>query len=135
MRRGARGAARWLTAAWVVTAIACAASSTPAGTSAQTTRAVTLGPTSAWLAVYDMAADPQELSAERQQMLSALGDALEGSVVISPASCFDGLPDGVDGHAYVLALQQAERVYVRALAEQLDGRPRFVAEVTVTCTD
>jgi hypothetical protein len=134
VRRAARGAARWFTAAWIVTAIACAASSTPAGTPPQTT-AITLGPTSVWLAVYDTAADPQDLSAERHQMLSALGDALEGAVVISPAGCFDGLPDRVDGHVYVLALQQAERWYVRTLAEQLDGHPRFVAEVTVTCTD
>jgi hypothetical protein len=90
-------------------------------------------PTQVWLAVYDTAADPQDLAAERTQMVSSLGEALAGAVVISPAGCFEGLSQ-VDPGSYVLALQQTERVYVRALAEQLDGHPRF-AEVTATCTD
>jgi hypothetical protein len=87
------------------------------------------------LAVYDTAADPQDLAGERTQMVAALGDALDGAVVISPAGCFDGLPTTIHAGAYVLALQQQERVYVRALAEQLDGHPRFLGEVTMSCTD
>jgi hypothetical protein len=35
----------------------------------------------------------------------------------------------------VLAIQQSERVYLRALGQQLDGAPRFVGRITVTCTD
>jgi hypothetical protein len=129
-----RNATCALAAGWIALAVACAASTGPAGSPTPTVALSPAGgPTEVWLAVYDTAADPQDLAAERAQILSALGEALAGVVVISPAGCFEGLSQ-VDPGSYVLALQQTERVYVRALAEQLDGHPRF-AEVTAICTD
>jgi hypothetical protein len=119
-------------AGWTVAALACSGSTAQPVSVAPTPF---IGPAQVWVAVYDTAADPQELASERTQIVAALGDALEGAVVISPAGCFDGLPTTIRTGNYVLALQQAERVYVRALAEQLDGHPRFVGEVTVSCTD
>jgi hypothetical protein len=89
----------------------------------------------AWLAVYETADDPQALSAGRSEILRSLGDALAGDVVISPAACLDGLPGTVADRAYVLAVQQPQRVYVEALVEQLDGHPVFTGKVTVICTD
>jgi len=124
-------------AVWATLASACAATG-GGGSGSETPAPVpssSIGPSPAWIAVYDIAADPQELAAERAQILAALGDALEGAVVISPSGCFEGLPRRIDGSAYVLALQQPERVYVQALAEQLDGHPRFLGAVTVACTD
>lgn len=89
----------------------------------------------AWLAVIDTAADPSNLDDGRAAILSTLGDALEGSIVISPAGCFDGLPAIFDPGGYVLAIQESERAFVRTLARQLDGDPLFVGPVTVTCSD
>jgi len=89
----------------------------------------------AWVAVYDTADDPQALSAGRREILRSLGDALAGDLVISPSGCLDGLPDTVAEEAYVLAVQQPQRAYVEALAEQLDGHPMFTGKVTVICTD
>jgi hypothetical protein len=89
----------------------------------------------AWLAVIDTAADPADLAGGRELILATLGDALEGSVVVSPAGCFEGLPATIDQGAYVLAIQEGERAYVRALADQLDGDPMFEGAVTVTCID
>jgi hypothetical protein len=93
------------------------------------------GETTAWVAVYDTADDPQALSGGRSEILRSLGDALAGDVVISPASCLDGLPGTVADRAYVLAVQQPQRMYVEALVEQLDGHPIFTGKVTVICTD
>jgi len=123
---------RFALAVWTVSALACSRSTAPPLSAAP---APSLGAAQVWVAVYDTAADPQDLASERTQIVGALGDALEGAVVISPAGCFEGLPPTIRPSAYVLALQQAERVYVRALAEQLDGHPRFLGEVTVSCTD
>ena len=89
----------------------------------------------AWVAVYDTADDPQALSGGRNEILRSLGGALAGDVVISPAACLEGLPASVADHEYVLAVQQPQRAYVRALAEQLDGHPVFTGKVTVICTD
>jgi hypothetical protein len=88
-----------------------------------------------WVAVYDTALDPQDLSGGRSDILHSLGDALAGDVVISPAGCFEGLPAAVAESEYVLAVQQPQRAYVEALVEQLDGHPMFTGKVTVTCTD
>lgn len=131
-RRIARHA---LATVWLALALGCATPPAEGPGSAAQTTLPSPGPSQAWVAVYDAAADPQELAAERAQILAGLGDALEGAVVISPAGCFEGLPRQLGDSAYVLALQQPERVYVRALAEQLDGHPRFVGQVTVSCTD
>jgi hypothetical protein len=129
------GKVAWLAVAWVVTALACGVSSSPARTSTLPARATPFGPGAVWVAVYDIAPDPQQLATERSQIVATLGDALEGAVVITPAGCFDGLPKNIHGDTYVLAVQQDERVYLRALVEQLDGHPGFLGGVTAMCTD
>ena len=64
--------------------------------------------------MLDTAADPARLTAPRKDVLHELGDVLEGSVVISPGSCLEGLPaDLADG--YVLAIQRDTRQDVRSL--------------------
>jgi hypothetical protein len=138
MKGLASASSTWaLVALCVVTTFACASRSrAPAGgTSASPSEVAPTGSSRVWLAVYDVAANPRDLSDERTVMVDALGDALEGSVVVSPTGCFDGLPTDIDPSDYVLALQQPERTYLKALAEQLDGHPRFMGAVTVSCTD
>jgi hypothetical protein len=121
---------------------ACGSASTPSDTDAGSSPAPTgsepqppPSEQAAWVAVYDTADDPQALSGGRNEILRSLGDALAGDVVISPAACLEGLPEWLADHEYVLAVQQPQRAYVRALAEQLDGHPVFTGKVTVVCTD
>ena len=88
-----------------------------------------------WAAVFQTAADPQDLSAPRAEILAGLGDALEGYVVVSPSSCIEGLPAGISGRGYVLAIVRDRRGDVRALAGSLDRQTLFEGPVEVACTD
>ncbi len=91
-------------------------------------------PSEAWVAVLDTAADPARLTAPRKDVLHELGDVLEGSVVISPGSCLEGLPaDLADG--YVLAIQRDTRQDVRSLVSLLSSQPSFTGDVTILCSD
>ena len=91
-------------------------------------------PTGTWVAVLDTAADPGRLNDARKDVLRQLGDVLEGSVVISPGACLQGLPDAfVDG--YVLAIQRDSREDVRALVSLLSQEPAFTGDVTIMCSD
>jgi hypothetical protein len=86
------------------------------------------------VAVLDTAADPGRLNGPRKDVLRELGNVLEGSVVVSPGACLEGLPaDMTDG--YVLAIQRASREDVRALVSQLSEQPSFTGDVTIVCSD
>jgi hypothetical protein len=59
---------------------------------------------------------------------------LEGSVVISPGGCLEGLPDALsDG--YVLAIQRESEADVRSLVSLLPEEPSFMGDVTIVCSD
>ena len=91
-------------------------------------------PADVWVAVVGSAKDPGLLDPDRKRILAELGDVLEGSVVVSPGACLQGLPDRlVDG--YVLAIQRDSVDDVAALAAQLSETPSFVGAVTVVCAD
>jgi hypothetical protein len=87
-----------------------------------------------WVAVLGSADRPDELNVDRKRALAALGDVLEGYVVVSPTACLEGLPGDV-GDGYVLAIQRESRDDVRALASQLPEEPSFIGAVTEVCTD
>jgi hypothetical protein len=106
----------------------------PPVTSASVTATPVGTPWEAWVAVLDTAADPARLTAPRKDILHELGDVLEGSVVISPGACLEGLPaDLADG--YVLAIQRDTRQDVRALVSLLSSQPLFTGDVTILCSD
>lgn len=91
-------------------------------------------PSEAWVAVLDTAADPARLTAPRKDVLHDLGDVLEGSVVISPGACLEGLPADL-ADDYVLAIQRDTRQDVRALVSLLSSQPSFTGHVTILCSD
>ncbi|HJX08762.1 MAG TPA: hypothetical protein VJ736_11910 [Actinomycetota bacterium] len=132
---------RWATIAAAIGLTACAPGTTagvgsdaPSVTSATSTSAPVGEPAGAWVAVLDTASDPSRLDGARKDVLRELGDVLEGSVVISPGSCMDGLPSELaDG--YVLAVQRESREDVRALVSQLSEEPSFTGDVTIMCSD
>jgi len=87
-----------------------------------------------WVAVLDTAEDPGRLNDARNDVLHELGNVLEGSVVISPGACLQGLPgEFTDG--YVLAIQRESREDVRALVSLLSQEPAFMGDVTIVCSD
>ena len=117
-------------------AMACGSASGTSASSGQGPPAPTVSPTlDVWVAVLDVAESPEELSAERVAVLESLGDALEGSVVVSPVACLEGLPAGLPPDGYVLAIQQGSRAEVQVLAVQLPDAPRFVRQIHLLCTD
>jgi hypothetical protein len=91
-------------------------------------------PMGTWVAVLDTAEDPGRLNDARNDVLHELGNVLEGSVVISPGACLQGLPgEFTDG--YVLAIQRESREDVRALVSLLSQEPAFMGDVTIVCSD
>ena len=132
---------RWASVVALVAVTACASGSTPVGSlgypsvsSASPTAAPAGEPGPAWIAVLDTAADPARLNGARKDVLRQLGDVLEGSVVISPGACLEGLPDDLtDG--YVLAIQRDTREDVRSFVSLLSQEPLFTGGVTIVCSD
>lgn len=126
---------RTVVATALVIATACATTRTTVPT-AETTPSETVAiPTQPWVAILDADPEPDALSGPRRVVLRALGDALEGYVVISPAACLEGIPARIAGDGYVLAIQRDRRDDVEALASQLPREPLFVGQVNVLCSD
>jgi len=131
---------RWASLVAFVAVTACASGSTPVASSQAPSipsASATVGPEGeprAWVAVLDTAADPGALNGARKDVLRQLGDVLEGSVVISPGACLEGLPDDLtDG--YVLAIQRDTPEDVRSLVSLLSQEPSFTGGVTIVCSD
>ncbi len=84
-----------------------------------------------WLAALRVERDPDALDADT----SELSDVLGGSLVVSPVSCFRGLPPDVDPSAYVLGVVAPDRAELDDLVRLTHREPLFEAEVDVLCTD
>jgi len=107
---------------------------TPSAPSATPTSVPVGSPADVWIAVVDTAGDPSRLDDARKDVLRELGDVLEGSVVISPGDCVQGLPaEMTDG--YVLAIERERREDLRALVSLLSEQPSFSGDVTIMCSD
>jgi hypothetical protein len=118
---------------------ACASGNATAGSATPPAPSVTEtsvpgAPADVWVAVLDTAGDPSRLNEHRKQVLHELGDVLEGSVVISPGDCVQGLPAEVT-EGYVLALERESRDDLLALVSQLSDKPSFTGDVTIMCSD
>jgi len=108
--------------------------STASAPSASATATPVGEPSAVWVAVLDTAANPGRLNDARKDVLRQLGDVLEGSVVISPGACLQGLPEDLqDG--YVLAIQRDTPEDVRSLVSLLSQEPSFTGGVTIVCSD
>ena len=132
---------RWASLVAFIAVTACASGSMPVASSQAPSipsASATVGPEGqpgeAWVAVLDTAADPGRFNGARKDVLRQLGDVLEGSVVISPGACLEGLPDDlIDG--YVLAIQRDTPEDVRSLVSLLSQEPSFTGGVTIVCSD
>jgi hypothetical protein len=83
-----------------------------------------------WIAVIDVAADPNDLDALTQRLLEPLGTAL----VVAPADCFEGLP-GTAKDSYVIGAVGDARSEVERRVVDAGETVAFTANVTILCTD
>ncbi len=127
------------TSAFVVVSIVVAlASCTKHGASTIDLGSTGTGPPNAgtgsvtkWLGVVRSAADPNDLDADT----TAVGAIVDGSIVVSPAACFDGLPTRFVGDSYVLGVVAPTKDTLDVLLTTL-GRPvLFEGQITTMCLD
>ncbi len=89
------------------------------------------GSVTKWLGVVRVATDPNDLDADT----TAVGAIVGGSIVVSPAACFDGLPARFAGDTYVLGVVAPTKEALDVLLTTL-GRPiLFEGQVTTMCLD
>jgi hypothetical protein len=83
-----------------------------------------------WIAVIDVAADPNDLDALTQRLLEPLGTAL----MVAPVDCFEGLPETAkDG--YVIGATGDTRSEVERRVVDAGEAVAFTAKVRILCTD
>lgn len=83
-----------------------------------------------WIAVIEVAADPDDLDALTQQLLEPLGTAL----MVAPVDCFEGLPETAND-GYVIGAVGDSRSEVERAVVDAGGTAAFTANVTILCTD
>jgi hypothetical protein len=132
VRRVSRWAAIAAIAALSLTA--CAGSDgpqDPPSPTGRSTTAVDPAATDAWLAALRIERDPDALDEDTQALTEPLGRSL----VVSPASCFEGLPSDVASSTYVLGAVAPTRDELDGLLAGIDREPLFEVEVRVRCSD
>lgn len=105
-------------------------SSTAATTSVSSPSASPSAEGERWIAVIDVAADPDDLDALTQRLLEPLGTAL----VVAPVDCFEGLPDTAND-GYVIGAVGDARSEVERRVVDAGERVAFTANVTILCKD
>jgi hypothetical protein len=83
-----------------------------------------------WIAVIDVAADPNDLDALTQRLLEPLGTAL----VVAPVDCFEGLP-ATANDGYVIGAVGDARSDVERRVVDAGETVAFTANVMILCTD
>ena len=87
-------------------------------------------PESRWLAAVDVAPRADDLDAATERLMQPLGAAL----VVSPVSCFEGLPTTA-GDGYVIGAVGESQSEVEQLVIDAGEPVMFTASVTILCTD
>ena len=83
-----------------------------------------------WIAVIDVAPDPNDLDDLTQRLLDPLGTAL----VVAPVDCFEGLPEPArDG--YLIGAVGDTRTDVERRVVDAGEEVAFTAKVTILCID
>jgi hypothetical protein len=83
-----------------------------------------------WLGVIEVASRADDLDAITGRVRDLLGPAL----VVSPVSCFEGLPERA-GDGYVIGAVAGSREEAEVLVEGAGEPVLFTASVTIVCTD
>jgi len=83
-----------------------------------------------WLAVIEAAPRADDLDAITERVRDLLGPVL----VVSPVSCFEGLPERA-GDGYVIGAVAGSQEEAERLVEGAGEPVLFTASVTILCTD
>jgi hypothetical protein len=83
-----------------------------------------------WLAAIEVAPRADDLDEATERLRGPLGPAL----VVSPVSCFEGLPDEA-GQGYVIGALADSREAAEDAVTDAGDRVAFAAAVTILCTD
>ena len=89
------------------------------------------GAVTEWLAVLRTEADVAMLNDDT----AAVKDIVDGSIVVSPAACFDGLPGSIDPSAYLLGVVAPTKEELDQLLAKLDRPMIFEGRVKTMCLD
>lgn len=89
------------------------------------------GPTGRfWLAVFQIAEEPDQLDARTGRLAPVLG----GALMVAPGTCFTGLPSAA-GPGYVLGAAATDRDTLDGLVAATGDSPRFVVRTRSGCVD
>jgi len=117
----------------ILVAIALTACGSNADTPGATSSPSAVGSTAfvrVWLAALRIAADPNDLDADTQELL----DLVDKALVVSPVQCFEGLPDDVaKGGGYVLGVTSDGRAELDRVVAKTGREPLFVVQVRDFC--
>jgi hypothetical protein len=121
--------------ALVVVFTACSKDGTGDGTatlaSPATGSSITGGSVTKWLGVLRTDADVDALDADTAAVMAVV----DGSIVVSPVACFDGLPASFELAAYVLGVVAESKELLDRRLDEL-GRPTiFEGQVRTMCLD
>ena len=83
-----------------------------------------------WIAVIDVASDPNDLDSLTRRLLDPLGTAL----MVAPTDCFEGLPDAA-GNGYLIGAVGDSRSEVERRVVEAGEQVALSASVTIVCTD
>jgi hypothetical protein len=84
-----------------------------------------------WIAVFRTEADPHDMSEDTADVLTAVG----GSIVVSPAACFEGLPADIRLDSYVLGVVASTKEALVEIVARVDRTVIFRGQVRTMCLD
>jgi hypothetical protein len=83
-----------------------------------------------WVAIFDVASDPNELDADTQELIDLVGQA----ILVSPGGCLGGLPSHVAGAGdYVLGVRADSQGELEEIVETAGRTPLISVQVQDLC--
>lgn len=89
------------------------------------------GSVTTWLGVLRTEADVDALDADTSAVIAVV----DGSIVVSPVACFEGLPASFEPGAYVLGVVADSKELLDQLLEKVDHPTIFEGQVRTMCLD
>ncbi|MEO8424874.1 MAG: hypothetical protein ABI595_13315 [Actinomycetota bacterium] len=101
------------------------------GASGSASPGATTGSVQKWIAVFRTEADPGDMSEDAADVLAIAG----GSIVESPAACFEGLPADIPLDSYLLGVVAPTKDVLDGIVTEVDRPVIFEGQVRTMCLD
>lgn len=89
------------------------------------------GSVTTWLGVLRTDADVDALDADTEAVMAVV----DGSIVVSPVACFDGLPASFEPDAYLLGVVAGSRDLLEEVLGKVSRPVMFEGQVRTMCLD